>query len=141
MRRRRVSVSLAVVITMLVGIGPAASARTPEPLSIRIVKGQVRLDAGSVVVPFNARCRSPLQSFELDISVLQGTTFGSTVIIQPGVVPCDGRWHRMASRVGAEVGGTSFLSGSAVVDAFLGGNDPSQGGGDQEATDSVNVTL
>jgi hypothetical protein len=138
--RRGVAVCLALIITVFVGIGPAASARTPEPLSIRITKGQIRLEAGVVVVPFNARCRPPLQSFELDVSVLQGATFGSTVILQAGVVPCDGRWHRMISRVSAQVGGTSFLSGSAVVDAFLGANDPNQGG-DQEATDSVNVTL
>jgi hypothetical protein len=80
-----------------------------------------------------------LSAFELDVSVSQGTGFGSVSRLAPPViVPCDARWHRITVSVPADVGG-SFTTGSAIIDVFLGVYDPTAG--DLEARDSSTVRL
>jgi hypothetical protein len=114
------------------------SAAAPEPLVIRVMKGQTALmPDGRVLVPIRARCYPPLDAFEIDVSVAQGTSFGSTILGQAGAPPCDGRWHRTVVTVAAETGG--FVAGTATVGSFIGAFDPNDG--DLDATDDVTVKL
>jgi hypothetical protein len=117
---------------------PPPSAAAPEPLVIQVMKGQTALmPDGTVFVPIRARCYPPLDAFEIDVSVNQGTSFGSTILGQAEAPPCDGRWHRIAVTVAAETGG--FAAGPATIGSFIGAFDPRDG--DVDATDDVTVKL
>jgi hypothetical protein len=115
------------------------SERAKPPAAVNISERPARIGRdGSVPVKVWARCEPGLQAFELDVSVGQGSAFGSTTIIgPPDVIVCDGLWHPILVRVLPERG--SFRSGRATVDAFLGIFDPSEG--DLEATDSATIRL
>jgi hypothetical protein len=110
----------------------------PEPLVIQVMKGQTALTPdGTVLVPIRAHCYPPLDAFEIDVSVEQGSSFGSTILGQAEAPLCDGRWHKMVVTVAAEAGG--FVAGTATVRSFIGGFDPNDG--DVDATDDVTVKL
>ena len=61
---------------------------------------------GDVVVPLRARCDRHLDAFELDVAVVQTTPArgGATKTIGGPFPVCDGRWHRTAVTVSADVG-------------------------------------
>jgi hypothetical protein len=104
---------------------------------VRIAK-HVRLKAnGAAVVTVRTRCRPDVSAFELDVSVGQGDVFGSTTIVEAGVVPCDGHRHTIRVRVLPEAG--AFVPGRATADAFLGVFDQEEG--DLEARDTARVRL
>ena len=137
MRRTIAGVLLALTVAALLGVAAPASAATA--LTVRVMKGQTTLiDDGTVDVVLRARCSPPLGTFEVDVSVRRGSTFGSSSIVQSGVVPCDRRWHRMIVNVAAETGGP-FTSGFATVDVFLGANEG--GGADVSAEVSTGLKL
>src|SRR3712207_8414051 len=49
---------------------------------------------GTVSVPLRVRCDPPLYAFELNVSVVQGSTVGSFTQVG-GVLPtCTGKWER-----------------------------------------------
>jgi hypothetical protein len=124
------------LIALAASAAPATAA--PEPLVIQVMKGQTALTPdGTVLVPIRARCYPPLDAFEIDVSVEQGSSFGSTILGQPEAPLCDGRWHRMVVTVAAETGG--FVVGTATVGSFIGAFDPNVG--DVDATDDVTVKL
>jgi hypothetical protein len=106
---------------------------------VRIAAAQVEVNAdGTVSVPLRVRCSPPLDAFELDVSVLQGSTFGSVNLIGTEFPVCNGRWQRTTLTVSPEAG--AFGPGPATVGAFLGAFDP-VAGSDVSAEDSVTITL
>jgi hypothetical protein len=128
------------VVAALV-VGPAASvAAAPDRVPVvHIVAGQVELEAdGTVSVPLRVRCSPPLYAFELDVSVVQGSTFGSLTQIGTPFPACTGRWERITVSVAAETG--TFSPGPATVSVFIGIYDP-DADSDLSAEDSASVTL
>ena len=131
----------AVMGAAVVLVAPSASADTnPEgTLAVDVLERSVRLTTGgAVVVPLRARCAPHLDAFELDVSVTQGTRFGSTNRIGGAFPVCDGEWHRTAVTVQAESG--RFSTGWARIGVFLGAFDTVEGT-DTEATDTTRVWL
>jgi hypothetical protein len=141
-KRRAFTSTLCLAALLILSVQTASAAQAaPNPLVVMISKGQTSLNSdGTVQVALRVRCQAPLQAFELDVSVLQGTTFGSVVIVEAGVVSCDGRWHRVSVQVPAQVGGTAFMSGTVTISVFLGAFDP-VAGIDLEARDSISTSL
>jgi hypothetical protein len=132
---RRVTVAL-LIASLIVVSAPAATAA--NRLVVKISGGQVKLDAnGSALVTLRARCQPPLDAFEVDVSVRQGATFGSVVLLGTEFPACDGRWHQITVSVAPDAG--SFVSGVATVDASLSAFDPVEG--DLIVFDSVTVRL
>lgn len=124
------------LVALAASAAPATAA--PKQLVIQVMKGQTALmPDGTVLVPFRARCYPPLDAFEIDVSVAQATSFGSTILGQSGAPPCDGRWHRTVVTVAPEVG--AFVAGTATVGSFIGAFDPNVG--DVDATDDETVKL
>jgi hypothetical protein len=135
-------------VASLIGASPAPAMATPpsqasaadaaQTLVVRVVKGQVELDVGgAVLVPLRARCEPGVSVYELDVSVRQGTAFGSASMLRAGLIPCDGRWHRITVSVAPSQG--SFVSGEATVEAVLQAFRPAEG--DFSAYDTVTVKL
>jgi hypothetical protein len=132
--------ALSLVATPSALAGPdeqVTGARTAPAATVKIDK-HVRLKANGVaVVTFWARCRPDVSSFELDVSLRQGDLFGSTPRVEAGVVPCDGKPHRMRVGVLPEAG--AYVPGRATADIFLGVFDQEEG--DLEARDEARVRL
>ena len=58
--------------------GTAKAGGAGNQLVVKVLAAKVDLNAdGTVSVPLRVRCSPPLDAFELDVSVRQGTTFGS----------------------------------------------------------------
>jgi hypothetical protein len=135
----RILAGVFVVAALVVGPATSAAAAPERVPVVHIVAGQVELEAdGTVSVPLRVRCSPPLDAFELDVSVAQGTTFGSLSQIGTPFPACTGRWERITLSVAAETG--TFSPGAATVAVFIGIFDPATGG-DLSAEDSVSVTL
>ena len=139
---RRSAVLLVLAVLALVPVTAPAAVAAPaakQTLVVRIVAAHVELNAdGTVSVPLRARCSRPLDAFEVDVSVRQGSTFGSVSLIGAEFPACTGRWQRTTLTVPAEAG--TFGPGPATVDAFLGAFDP-VGGSDLAAEDTATVRL
>jgi hypothetical protein len=106
--------------------------------TVDIVEQDTRLKTdGSVPISVSALCRPDQQAFELDVSIRQGSAFGSVFLLGPGLTPCDGARHRLTVRVLPESG--VFTPGAADVDVFLGVFDPEDG--DLDLTDSATIQL
>jgi hypothetical protein len=132
---RRVAVAV-LIASLIVVSAPAATAA--NLLVVKISSGNVELDAnGSVLVPLRARCQPPLDAFEVDVSVRQGATFGSAVLLGTEFPACDGRWHQTTISVAPEAG--AFAPGVATVDASLSAFHPDEG--DQITFDTATVRL
>jgi hypothetical protein len=120
-------------------VGAAKAGAAGNRFVVKVVTPKVDLNAdGSVSVPLRVRCSPPLDAFELDVSVRQGTTFGSVSLLGTAFPACTGAWERTTVTVSAEAG--TFAPGSATVDVFLGAFDP-VAGGDVSAEASAAVTL
>jgi hypothetical protein len=115
----------------------ASAADAAQTLVLRVFKGQVELDVGAVLVPLRARCEPGVSVYELDVNVRQRTAFGSASMLRAGLIPCDGRWHRITVSIAPSQG--SFVSGEATVEAVLHGFHPAEG--DFSANDTVTVNL
>jgi hypothetical protein len=110
----------------------------PSAPSVDIVEQDTRLKTdGSVPISVSALCRAGQQAFELDVSLQQGSVFGSVTLLGPGLMPCDGARHRLTVRVTPETG--SFVPGAADVGVFLGVFDPDEG--DLDLTDTATIQL
>jgi hypothetical protein len=128
---------VALLLASLIAVS-APSAKAADLLLVKVSGAQAELDAsGNVLVPLRARCRPPLDAFELDVSVRQGATFGSVVLLGTEFPPCDGRWHQITVSVAPDAG--SFVSGVATVDASLSAFHPVEG--DLIVFDTVTVRL
>lgn len=97
---------------------------------------RLRVD-GIAPITVTTTCQTGQQAFELDVSIQQGGTSGSTTLTGAAIPPCDGSSHTVQVLVAPDVG--SFVPGGATVDAFLGVFD--QARGDLEATASASVEL
>ena len=134
------------IVASLVFVPAASAAAVPERqagagnlLVAKIVAAQVELEAnGTVSVPLRVRCDPSLDAFELDVSVNQGSTFGSVNLIGTPFPACTGRWERITLSVAAEA--RTFGPGPATVGVFLGAFDPATGR-DTSVEDSATVTL
>ena len=144
---RRGAVLLVLAVLALVPVTASAAVAAPQPavradattLEVRIMAGQVELNAdGTVSVPLRAKCSPRLDAFELDVSVGQGSTFGSVILIGTEFPACTGRWQRTTVTVSADAG--TFGPGPANVSAFLGAYDP-VADSDLAAENAVSVTL
>ena len=127
------------VVAALV-LGPATSvAAAPQQVVVRAVAGQVSLDAnGTVSVTLRVRCSPPLYAFELDVTVTQGTTFGSYSLVGVPFPVCTGRWERITVSVAPEMG--TFGPGPATVFVYVGVYDPDTDS-DLAGENSVSVRL
>lgn len=143
---RRLVISLGLAALVIVSATSAIAAPQPvaaatsagNRLVVDISRSQVQLAAdGTVVVAVRARCQPPLGAFELIVSVRQGTTIGSVLLLGTGFPPCDGRWHRTTVAVAPDSG--SFVAGSATVEAALSAFHPTEG--DLIVFDTVTVRL
>ena len=132
---RRAAGAILAATCLTMALAPAATAAS-DPVVVMIEKNS-QLAGGQILVSLRARCETRLSTFELDVSVQQGTAGGSTTIVQAGVVTCDGHWQDVDVPVAPSVG--SFAPGTSTVDVFLGAFD--QGQGDLEGTDSETVRV
>ena len=94
---------------------------------------RLRVD-GIAPITVSTTCQSGQQAFELDVSIHQGSSFGSTTLTGSAIPPCDGSPHRVRVLVARR---RVVRPGDATVDVFLGVFD--QVRGDLEATASVSV--
>lgn len=139
----RILLTACTTAVVLLTAAPAAGADTnPDgTLAVDVLEGRVRLTAGGdVVVPLRARCARHLDAFELDVAVVQTdpARSGATNTIGGAFPVCDGRWHRTAVTVSADVG--RYRPGWARIGVYLGAYDSVQGT-DTDATDQVGTRL
>ena len=143
MRIRRLSAHVVAVLTAALtawaipGALPSDAGTTAPTLTVELKPDVARMDDGIVEVIAWTTCSPGLTAFELDLSVNQGSSFGSQSMLFSGVVPCDGLRHETRMSISAETG--RFEPGPATLSAYLAANQG--GGGDIEATDEANVTL
>jgi len=137
---RRVAGVLVLAMLALVPATEAVAAPAGgTTLDVRIMASQVELNPdGTVSVPLRARCSTRLDAFEVDVSVAQGGTFGSEILIGTPYPVCDGRWQRTTVTVSADTG--TFGAGQASIGVFLGAYDPIADA-DLEAVDTATVRL
>lgn len=140
MYKRVMVATIAAAISLLQVPGtasPAAGSPAVPTLSVELSPDPARLNDGAVKVVAWTVCSPGLTAFELDLSVNQGSSFGSQSQLFRDVVPCDGVRHRTSMTVAPDIG--SFGPGPATLSAYLAANE--NGGGDIEATDEVTVPL
>jgi hypothetical protein len=149
MARRLALVPILLVAGML-GIAPIGTAVSSEASGASaLAPGTVRVQlktaptlitkSGKVRVVMWTKCSPDLYLFEIDVSVVQGETFGQVTLLRgtDELPVCDGKRHRFVVKVAPDQG--TFRNGVAAIGAFVGAY--SDATGDLEATDDVRVRL
>ena len=123
------------------GVASAATSATGEPeVDVRVVKSQVTLGPyGGAYVKVRIRCDAPLDVYEVDPSIQQGTSYAVETIPQGGFPVCDGRWHGQRIYLPL-VAGPPLQHGPARVSVFVGVYNPITTT-DQDVEIQVNVRL
>lgn len=114
------------LIALLLSVPSTGANAAPAPAHVRVLRTSAHLYRdGTVGVSVRARCQPGLQAFELDVDAVQGAVEGSTLIVEPAVIPCDRKPHRVRVRFPPNDG--VFVHGAATVDVFFGVFDPDEG--------------
>jgi hypothetical protein len=107
-------------------------------MSIEIARWPAVLRSdGRIAVTAWTRCPVGLTAFEFDITIGQGSSYGSNLKLVRDAVPCDGVRHQYRVLVEPALG--SFTTGEASISAYLSGNDGQHG--DTEAYDEAIVAV
>jgi hypothetical protein len=133
----RVLLPVLVLVSGVLVAGPAVA--TTPTIEVQVVERPTELrPSGLVAVVVRARCSPQYDAFEVDVSVNQGTVFGSVSRLGERYPVCDGTWKRNTFYVRPESG--RFHHGLATVSLYLGAYDTVEDH-DVEATDSERVRI